>query len=193
MALTWEPTELEMGAVVELMPWLGSPPLQKALVMICEPFASSVPTAVRVVDPPTYLGVADHDDLGVGAGLDVRLDLLGDGLGAGLDRCAVAVAARGRVVDGLGGGARVRVQDQVDDSAGGAEARRGGGLARAEDVDVGTGGTLGGVFHRGGEGGAGEEGKSGEGSMHGGCECENEWLSFGVAETNVWKDQPLMD
>lgn len=131
----------------------------------------------------TDLRVADHDDLGVGARLDVRLDLLGDGLGAGLDRGAVLAVACRRVVDGFGCGAGVGVLDQVDDGAGGAEARGDGGFARAEDVDVGAGGALGDVLDGRGQGAAGEEEESGGGGVHNERERNKERVSV------LWKKE----
>lgn len=52
------------------------------------------------------------------------------------DAAARRLPAAGRVDDGLGGRARVGVEDQVDDGGRGAVPRAGGGLAGAEDVDA---------------------------------------------------------
>ena len=89
----------------------------------------------------TNLRVSDEHNLGLRAPLDKRLDGSGGILGTlrrrllVRDAAALALATTGRVVEGLGGGAGVRLHDGLDDGAGCAHASRSGGLAGAEDVE----------------------------------------------------------
>ena len=90
------------------------------------------------------LGVADQDNLGVGAPLVEVGDGLDDGGGTlasrvlVADAAAVGLAAAGRVDDGLLGGAGVSPDDHVDETGRGAVALGHGGLTSTEDVNTGA-------------------------------------------------------
>lgn len=85
-----------------------------------------------------YLRIPNNDQLCIRAVLVEGVDLAGDVLCSLLNGGAVAIPTCCWVVDGFAGGAGVRVEDQIDEGAGGTIARWGCGFSGAEDVDVGT-------------------------------------------------------
>lgn len=131
--------------------------------------------AEGVVHDLASLGVADHDDLSVGAALVEAVDGRDDGRGAllgrgiVLDAAARRLTAAGRVVDGLGLGAGEGALDLLDQAARGAEALGRRRLARAEDEDVGAVGALAGLERLDGRGAGQTGGEDGEnsGGLHG--------------------------
>jgi hypothetical protein len=133
--------------------------------------------AESVVHDLTALGVADQDNLGVGAALVEAVDSRDDGLGAlagrviVADAAALGLAAAGRVVDGLAGRAGVGLLHHVDEALRGTVARRRGRLTGSEDVD--TGARLPGLDLDGaGTGEASEDGEGNSGDLHVGCFLE---------------------
>ena len=86
----------------------------------------------------TYLRVPVHDDHALGTQRRERPGLPHDGGYPRGHAGAVFLPRRGRVVDRLRGGAGERLGDEVDEGLRRAEARGRGGLAGAEDVDLGA-------------------------------------------------------
>lgn len=86
----------------------------------------------------TYLRITNQNNLCIRTPIHKVRHLAGDSLDALLNRVAVRGVPDGWIVDRLGGGARMGIQNQVDDCSCCAEARRGSGLSRAEDMDAGA-------------------------------------------------------
>lgn len=102
------------------------------------------PTADGVVHDLTTLGVANQDDLSIGAaGVEV-VHSRGDGVGALTSRLAIlytaaaGLTAASRILDRLAGGTGEGLQNEVDNLTGGAEAGSDSGLTGTEDVDLGA-------------------------------------------------------
>lgn len=100
--------------------------------------------AEGIVHNLATLRVTDQDDLGVGAALVQAGDGFDDGLGAltrrvlVADTAALGLATARRVGDGLARRAGVGLLDHVDETLGGAVARRRRRLTRSEDVHPGA-------------------------------------------------------
>ena len=90
----------------------------------------------------TYLRVSNNDKLSTRALSGKVVDRSGDSLDTSASRSSVVVTALGWVVDGLGCGTWVGIEDKVDYGAGRTVACWSGGLTGAENVDVWARGTL---------------------------------------------------
>lgn len=96
---------------------------------------------MKPVGVNTYLRISNKDNLGVGAASVEVVHSRSHSVSTLSGRVTVLDAAtRGLttaswVGDGLGGGARIGLEDEVDNNTGGTEARRDRGLTSTEDVD----------------------------------------------------------